>query len=277
LAGEDPSNNADYHLIAPLFPSGLVHAVHAEISNARFGEANKLAEIAKRNNKPHGGSYRSYPSLAVRKLGGTKPQNISQLNSERGGVNYLLSSNPPKWKDREGWGITNGASVFKQFRNFEGVNTLVLQLCDLLAADRAKTMETRQKREQIEQVLGQALGDYGSYIGNHKKAGWTREIGTDDLALHLQIWLDPDRLEIPAKLEFAKQDETFHQAFEWKDWPDQVATDFAQWLNAILRDKGLPVGDVEVKHWAKQAVVLREAPVTIRRKALTSVEATRYE
>lgn len=27
---------------------------------------------------------REYPNLAVQKFGGTKPQNISQLNSERG-------------------------------------------------------------------------------------------------------------------------------------------------------------------------------------------------
>ena len=40
----------------------------------------------------------AYASLAVQELGGTKPQNISQLNSERRGDNYLLASLPPVWK-----------------------------------------------------------------------------------------------------------------------------------------------------------------------------------
>ena len=29
--GEDPCNNDNYHIISPLFPSSLVHAVHTEI------------------------------------------------------------------------------------------------------------------------------------------------------------------------------------------------------------------------------------------------------
>ena len=38
-----------------------------------------------------------YPDLAVQSFGGTKPQNISRLNSLRGGKSYLLRSTPPIW------------------------------------------------------------------------------------------------------------------------------------------------------------------------------------
>ncbi|MDR3213032.1 MAG: type I-F CRISPR-associated protein Csy1, partial [Azoarcus sp.] len=88
----EPVDDTDFHLLQPLFSSTLVHAVHAEISDARFGEANVQARHAKRDKQAHTGIYREYRGLVTRKLGGTKPQNISQLNSERGGVNYLLAS-----------------------------------------------------------------------------------------------------------------------------------------------------------------------------------------
>src|SRR5690606_4276445 len=79
----------------------------------RFGEAAKAARKARREGRasPHG--YREYPNLAIRKFGGTKPQNISQLNSERHGENWLLPSLPPSWQMpevRPPWGME---SVFE--------------------------------------------------------------------------------------------------------------------------------------------------------------------
>ena len=39
-----------------------------------------------------------YLDIAVQGFGGTKPQNISQLNSQRGGKAYLVSCEPPDWQ-----------------------------------------------------------------------------------------------------------------------------------------------------------------------------------
>src|SRR5690606_30278650 len=95
---DDPIDDANYHLLQPLFSSSLAHEVHQQINDARFGEQNTAARQAYFKKSPHSQSYRDYRGLVMRKLGGTKPQNISQLNSERRGVNYLLSSLPPRWK-----------------------------------------------------------------------------------------------------------------------------------------------------------------------------------
>ena len=38
LAGEDPRSDSGYHLLQPMFPSSLVHAVHAYIQNTFFSE-----------------------------------------------------------------------------------------------------------------------------------------------------------------------------------------------------------------------------------------------
>jgi CRISPR-associated protein Csy1 len=95
VSGE-PTEDAGFHLLQPLFSSSLAHEVHAEINDARFGEENKEARQAFYKKEAHDLAYREYKDVAIRKLGGTKPQNISQLNSERGGINYLLGSLPPR-------------------------------------------------------------------------------------------------------------------------------------------------------------------------------------
>ena len=97
LVGDDAGDDASYHLLAPLHATSLAQVVYEEVQDVRFGEANKQARQAPWEGLPYGGVYREFRDLAVQKVGGTKPQNISQLNSERRGHNYLLASLPPTW------------------------------------------------------------------------------------------------------------------------------------------------------------------------------------
>jgi CRISPR-associated protein Csy1 len=76
-----PIGGGGYHLIAPLLSSPLAHAVHKRINADRFSEAATAARAARRTNKTHPHGYRDYPDMAIQKFGGSKPQNISQLNS----------------------------------------------------------------------------------------------------------------------------------------------------------------------------------------------------
>ncbi len=92
-----PLSDGGYHLLAPLFPTTLVHSVYTTIREDRFGDAAKAAREARREGEFWEHGYREYPNVAVQKFGGTKPQNISQLNSERYGENWLLPSLPPVW------------------------------------------------------------------------------------------------------------------------------------------------------------------------------------
>lgn len=248
VAGQAENNNS-YHLLQPLFPSSLMHAIHADIQEARFGETNKNARAARRENKAHDTSFVHYHNVAVRKLGGTKPQNISQLNSERGGINYLLSSAPPQWQSQSVKIMTNTDSVFARFYRFEDVHTRVNRLIEFLKSSPPPTMETRIKRERMEKSLGRQLAAFAVQTQEQLKAGWSY---TDsyDLPLYMQLWLDPDRAELKLK-----NDEGFREALLFSDWPDQVAHRFANWLNQRLIAQGLPVGDSEHKHWAKQAIV----------------------
>lgn len=85
-------------------------------------------------------------------MGGTKPQNISQLTSERGGANYLLASLPPTWSRTRATNLLGRESSTGRFFYFEGVRPLVSNLARLLRSDPKKTLETRQKREEIEKA-----------------------------------------------------------------------------------------------------------------------------
>ncbi|AIS11306.1 crispr-associated protein, Csy1 family [Pseudomonas chlororaphis subsp. aurantiaca] len=271
VSGE-PSDDTGFHLLQPLFSSSLAHAAHAEINDARFGESNKATRQAKRNNVPHDEPYRDYRNLVIRKLGGTKPQNISQLNSERGGVNYLLASLPPQWQQTQPGHFLSVPSVFERFRQFEGVNELIQGLCALLESDPPKTLPTRLQRERLErgrrleQGLGHALAAFGLTSRERLEPGWSRNSDCQ-LPLCEQLWLDPLRSELPLREDYLEDDRAFVIAFELKDWPDQVAHRFGNWLNAILQQRGLPVGDVEHAHWAKQALIDAEWPAPMQRRA----------
>lgn len=274
VSGE-PGDDTGFHLLQPLFSSSLAHAAHAHINDARFGESNKAARQAKRANIPHDGPYRDYRNLVVRKLGGTKPQNISQLNSERGGVNYLLASLPPQWQQAQPGPFLSESSVFERFRRFEGVEELIQGLCALLESDPPKTLATRLQRERLErgtrleQGLGQALAAFGLASRERLEPGWSRHRDCE-LSLCEQLWLDPRRTELPLRDDHQEQDQAFNAAFEFKDWPDQVAHRFGNWLNAILQQRGLPVGDVEHAHWARQALIDAEWPAPMQRRARPS-------
>lgn len=279
LVGENPHDDANYHLLQPLFASSLAHAVHAEIQDARFGETNKELRQARRESRPVDGSYRDYSNLAVRKLGGTKPQNISQLNSERGGVNYLLASLPPAaWKPRDGTDLLQLDSVFNEKRGpffwFGEVRRLVRDLVDFLDTDLEANKDTRDRVNALAGQLGEQLALFGAAVRDRRQPGWTRD---EDCRLPdvEQLWLDPERSELPPRSDpdhphRQEQDLAFTAAYTRGDWADEVATRFARWLNQQLRgrsEKLIALGEAEVHYLARKAILDVAWPVPLRRRA----------
>lgn len=266
---DEPAEDEGYHLLQPLFPSSLVHAVHSELNAARFGEDNKAARRAYFAKEMHTGTFQSYQNMAARKLGGTKPQNISQLNSERGGVNYLLSCAPPSWRSSEIGPLLRVTTVMNDFRRSDGVESLLRRLIAFLKSDPPANEPTRAEVERYVRALAEALANFGKQVNEVKPAGWTVN-GECHLELFEKVWLDRGRLKLIDTATINASDLDFKAAADWLDWPDEVAGSFAQWLNGILRKADLPVGDVEFKHWARQALVDAEWPATFRRKAPVS-------
>lgn len=247
LIQDDALKNEGFEILVPLFPAWLVHRTFLHIQEHRFGEANKAARQARRDGKAHEGVFHDYPDLAVQKMGGTKPQNISQLNSERGGVNYLLASlPPPTWKASPLRLPVNVTSVFERlFGDRPLVRQTVRELRTFLESDPDPTMDTRLRREAMVDTLIDELVSMAGELQQGLPAGWTRDRERyGELVREEALWLDPLRVELPDEDAFAEE-------WLWLDWPDDVGRRFGNWLNAQLKDK-LPVGDVEFREWKKE-------------------------
>jgi CRISPR-associated protein Csy1 len=246
LTGTDACDDAHYTLLAPLYATSLAHAVHAQVQEDRFGEANKAARQARRERKMHDGVFHDYPGLAVQNMGGTKPQNISQLNSERRGVNYLLSSLPPQWQTSSVRLPVHATSVFDRlFIARPEVRRAVRALRVFLESDPDANLATRERREALLDALVDELVSLAAELQQILPPGWSRDDERfSDLYRSEQLWLDPLRAEQPDEADFAR---------EWlqMDWPAAVGQRFANWLNAQLRGK-LPVGDAEARAWQKE-------------------------
>ncbi len=242
LTGDDPCEDSDYHILAPLYASSLAHAVFQTINHDRFSEETKAARKARWNNEDHDTGYAEYPDLAVQKLGGTKPQNISQLNSERGGNNYLLSSLPPQWQTsaiRLPWHVD---SIFPTFGAQKSVRELVRGLRQFLESQPEPTLETRNRIEEITDTLIDELVGYARSLQDTSE--WTLDDRCELVDVE-QLWLDPGRTH---------RDDEFRMRWQQLDWPIEIGRRFGNWLNQRL-DGQLPLGEIQQRHWAKELLL----------------------
>ncbi|MDY0292821.1 MAG: type I-F CRISPR-associated protein Csy1 [Desulfuromonadaceae bacterium] len=270
LAGTDACDDAHYTLLAPLYATSLAHAVHAQVQEDRFGGTNKAARQARRERKMHDGVFHDYPGLAVQNMGGTKPQNISQLNSERRGMNYLLSSLPPKWQTSAVRLPVHAASVFDRlFIARPEVHNTVRTLRMFLESDPDANLATRKRREELLDALVDEMVSLAAELQQILPPGWSRDDERfADLHRSEQLWLDPLRAEQPDEADFAR---------EWLqlDWPAAVGQRFANWLNAQLRGK-LPVGDAEARAWQKELLTDEDGFKQQLRELRNKLDAPHY-
>lgn len=243
LVGDDLRDNNAYHLLAPLYASSLAHEVFSTINEDRFGDTAKAARQARREETYSDTVVHEYPHLAVQKLGGTKPQNVSQLNSERGGNNYLLASLPPLWESDELKAPLRVENALHAFGRLREVRRLVRELAAFLKGKPGATMATRNSRDDWTDQLIDELLHYGALVQHTLEPGWS---ASDDCQLleHQRLWLDPYR---------ARDDEDFAKQWRAMEWVQGVYDDFAKWLNDRLgKAMGVRLGDPEEAHWAKE-------------------------
>ena len=254
---DDAHDDASYHLIAPLFGSALAHFVWLTLkSHNRFSDTAKDAWQARKDGTYSDTPVHEYPHLAVRKMGGTKPQNISQLNSERGGNNPLLASLPPLWQTREQLPLSS-KRLMARFGYRPEVKQTLQQLRQFLESKPPANLDTRQRRDaMVFDLLDEWL--QLSAMLRAVAPGWSQRPECQ-LSAAQKHWLDPEgvaQAALQASLPSPDADDTL----------DTVAQDVARWLNGELRDP-LPLGDPEFAHWrtlvrdelAQEAWALQEA------------------
>jgi CRISPR-associated protein Csy1 len=237
LTGDDPHDDASYHLLSPLYASSLAHRVFEALQDDRFGETAKAAREARKANAFNDRPVREYPQLAIQQLGGTKPQNISQLNSERRGNNSLLASLPPVWRSVDLKPLLNTESMFPSFGRHKDVRDSLKALLDFLMADPKRNLEIRNTRAAMVDDLIDAFLQFTAELQT-LEPGWsqTPQCRLSDTECR---WLDPEGVaQTDVKLERAAP----------TDVAERISAAFANWLNARLRDP-LPMGDPEFLAW----------------------------
>lgn len=235
--GADPTNDDQYQLLSPLYASSLAHYVFQLIESHIFSQSAREAQAAKRNGEYSDYQVHQYNGLAIQKLGGSKPQNISVLNSQRHGDNYLLSSVPPNWKTRDVTPPFGQTRFFDLFGKRHSVAPVVQKLKKFLESDPPNNKITRDHRDNL---LDQVFGELFQYVEelHTLEPGWSTDKRCQ-LADVEKLWLDKGRCAIDKKF-----------AVEWfdTDWRSAVRHRFANWLNHALGGT-LPLGDIEHAFW----------------------------
>ncbi|RDH43675.1 type I-F CRISPR-associated protein Csy1 [Zooshikella ganghwensis] len=236
-----PIAEQNYHLLSPLYPTCLVQAVYDKIRNDRFGDEAKAAREARFERKMHDNGYNEYPNLVIQKFGGTKPQNISQLNSQRYGESWLLASCPPIWKSQPVKPPISLTSVFSKGLRRKSINERVKLLRKFLTKTKYNNVAIRDKRAQLVQNIIDDILQYAASVQRHKP-GWSADTQCN-LNIAEQYWLDPYR---------ADSDKAFKEKRMLTNWEETVCEGFAKWLNHKLSvNGGLMVGDDEFYFWEK--------------------------
>ena len=234
-------NALEYHLLCPLYASSLSDQLYQKIRQSRFGESKEIRDAHKKGIYDERVDVR-FPATAVQMFGGSKPQNISQLNSERHGQGFLLNCAPPSFQGQTKPPVSSKTLFNRQFswRTSQLVREFKAFLTGLTKKDRS--FKTRYKRDYFYvKPLIDGLLNFASEIQTIPEcAGWTNAPECNMKRAH-QLFLDIDN-----------PDEVFQRERDKGDWLDVVASDFANWLLRKLENKDhYLLGDVEQRYFKK--------------------------
>ncbi|MGV6816720.1 MAG: type I-F CRISPR-associated protein Csy1 [Thiotrichales bacterium] len=219
----------DYHLLSVLTPSSVMFKLRGRINEIRFSEDAKAAREAKRANKSHDDYHEVYDLTAIG-FGGTKPQNISVMNSQNGGVAYLLSSMPPKLDSRR----TNPPrdNFFGKYLNPKRYADEFEKLQTELNRDWNNIHIRNKIKWQIKQIFFLLIDR--SWEVRYLPAGWSASDHYHALPQSQKIWLDQQYQE-QREQDQAWLEDVKHSATRW----------FIASYKKLLGDQAQPLTDIE--------------------------------
>ena len=238
------SNN--YHCLIPLHPSSMVHSVYQSVSHYRYSEEMKIARDNRKKKTVEQFPYVSVVSLAVTRLGGTKPQNISSLTSKQSGRNFLLESLPPTYERQKPFNISKRQKTFFNENLAYFCHQGLQLLYAVIDAEKKDVTVRNQRKEALGMILGQVL-QLAASLQQNQPAGWSEAY--KELKVEHKYWLDPQR-------ETLQGQEKFRQSRHATDWPASVMADFAPWLTQLLRrqfpQKSADIDDAQSREWLRE-------------------------
>ena len=238
--------NDDYHTIIPLQPSVLTHEFFQKINGLRYSDTNKLARDNRAKKTAEQLPYTSIKDLATVQLGGTKPQNVSQLVSKQSGRHYLLPSTPPTFAGAKDLSIAKSARSLFDVRS---LNFLLKEPLDSLFDNiniQHNTVHIRDGRKAIIDFILFKIMQIAISIQNTRPAGWSKDY---ELNMAQKYWLDPKRGELDCE-------EDFQNERDKGDWKKDLERQFADWLQGVLRQRFKAIAqdfsDAEHKEWTRE-------------------------
>lgn len=236
-----PVDEGGYHLITPLFPTSLCHEIYELTKSARFDEVSKNARASRKSNSPSDDDVVNYIGVAEMGFGGSKPQNISLLNSQRRGLAYLFSCAPPTWQQSIRLPTKRKAALWTNYR--WRVRSRIKALNQFL--DKVANYNNEKIRNTRAQMVTGLLEEWLTLVATIRQAGTPGWSLDSALPLHEQCLLDPWRRD-------PDESSLFNQAMDNGEWRKQVADDYGQWLNKALSSKKRDLGDVESDKWSTE-------------------------
>ena len=248
-----PLTDGKYHLISPLYASALGQAMYEKMTDSFYSETAKKARKDRKSQKFNPSIAVSYPNIAKQTFGGTKPQNISQLNTNRYGQGFLLSCQPPRWEKQLTPPSQTKNAFWREYDRRAWKTASFLQKYLDKIFTQSSTIERREFRAELVDDLVDILLIYAAEVQNLKgHAGWSTD---SKLSNAEQLWLDPHR---------GNDDTEFRDERDKNDWQVEIASQFATWLNYKISHKSaaLYTDDDTFRFWKrlleKKLMLLKE-------------------
>ena len=219
----DPQED-NYTCLVPLYPSSLTNYFYYKINQLRYSDTNKQALSNHYKKDTEQSPYTTLQSIGVTVLGGTKPQNVSQLTSNQGGRNYLLPSLPPIFKSREQIRLTEKQKTIFNRRLAYVCSDGLNMLYEVVRAEKNIYPE-RDKRKFALELIAQTVLMQAERIQKMHPAGWSKDYLLNE---YQKYWLDPNRAELDGE-------EIFRQQAEQDNWSAEIIHQFASWVNKCLK------------------------------------------
>ncbi|MBS7824031.1 type I-F CRISPR-associated protein Csy1 [Wohlfahrtiimonas chitiniclastica] len=181
-----PLGDGQYHLLSILTSSNTLMRVKTEIDEMRFSEFSKAARKARREGKWHE-PYQDVLDLTLLSHGGTKPQNISSINSQMAGKVYLLPCLPPRLKKRAVRVPTS--DFFKQTLYLKKEHSRFKTLHRFVKQD-YNTHEVRATIERIIHGIIDVILRKAYQVRASMPAKWSEDERYHNLPKVQKIWLD---------------------------------------------------------------------------------------
>lgn len=234
-----PIAEGKYHLLSVMPSSSLALEMYRRIraiNGHKIGCYNKKSET-------YGQPCEEITELTKISFGGTKPLNISALNSRCRGKTYLLSSLPPSLPARK---IRLPKSdFFRESIWYKQQSSTLYRLHAYMKQDR-NTIEIRQEiHDLVNEMISAVL--WAAYQIRTGKIGWSEEETYSQLPTAQKIWLDDAYAE--ERLE--------------PSWTGEIAAAFARWVvfsyEKLLGEEAVSLGDAEWRNFKDQMeIVLKD-------------------